>query len=247
MVRIGVRGFKPDFTITLLTVAAVLLFLILGNWQLRRAAEKQALLDLQARQLQLPPIRLQGRASLAQLGRYRRVVVTGTWDPDHQFLLDGRIHRGRAGYEVLTPLQLEGDGVILVNRGWVPASGDRRRLPVVTVVKRRVTVRGRVDRFPQAGMDLAGMRQPTAGWPAVVQVLEPRIAAERLERTVADYQIKMDADLPEGYLRDWRMAHVRPERHVGYALQWFSFAAIALGLWIWHGVKRAGKKVERER
>ena len=245
MVRSGVGVFKPGFTITLLTAAAVMVFLALGNWQLRRAAEKQALLDLQTRQLQLPPIRLQGGESLARLGRYRRVVVTGTWDPEHQFLLDGRIHQGRAGYEVLTPLQLDGDGVILVNRGWVPASGDRYRLPPVTVTKRRVTVRGRVDRFPQAGMDLPGMRQPTPGWPAVVQILEPRIAAARLGKTVADYQIKMDPDLPDGYRRDWRLEHVRPQRHIGYAIQWFSFAAIALGLWIWHGVKRARRQIER--
>ncbi len=247
MVRSGAWVFKPGFTITLLTAAAVTVFLALGNWQLRRAAEKQALLDLQTRQLQLPPIRLRGGESLAQLGRYRRVVVTGTWDPEHQFLLDGRIHQGRAGYEVLTPLQLDGDGVILINRGWVPASGERHRLPPVTVTKRRVTVRGRVDRFPQAGMDLPGMRQPTPGWPAVVQILEPEVAATRLGKPVADYQIKMDPELPDGYLRDWRLTHVRPQRHIGYAIQWFSFAAIALGLWIWHGVKRARRQIERQR
>ncbi len=238
MVRSGGWVFKPSFTITLLTAAAVVVFLFLGNWQLRRAAEKQALLDLQARQLELPPVRLQGGESLARLGRYRQVIVTGIWDPEHQFLLDDRVYGGRAGYEVLTPLQLEGGGVILVNRGWLPASGDRRHLPAVTVARRRVTVRGRVDRFPQAGMDLAGMRRPTDGWPAVVQILEPEVAAARLGRVVADYQLKMDPDLPDGYLRDWRLEHVRPQRHIGYAIQWFSFAAIALGLWIRHGVKR---------
>lgn len=238
--------FKPSLTITVLTLAAVAVFLALGNWQLRRAVEKRALLDLQAQQSHLPPIRLQGDETLAQLGRYRLVVVSGTWDPEHQFLLDGRIHQGRAGYEVLTPLVLDSGRVILVNRGWVPAPGDRRRLPSVAIERRRMSVRGRVDRFPQAGMDLAGMRQPTAGWPAVVQILEPEVAAARLGKEAADYQIKMDADLPGGYVRDWRLRHIRPQRHIGYALQWFSFAAIAMGLWFWHGLKRARRKIEQQ-
>ncbi len=238
--------FKPSIIMTLLTAAAVSLFLSLGNWQMRRAAEKQALLDLQAQQLQLPAVALQGGETQADLGRYRRVVVTGTWDPGHQFLLDGRTHRGRAGYEVLTPLALDNSRVVLVNRGWVPGFGDRRRLPSISIERRQVTVTGRVDRFPRAGMDLPGMRRPSPGWPAVVQVLEPEVAAARLERPVADFQIKMDPGLPDGYVREWNLAHIRPQRHIGYALQWFSFAAIALGLWIWHGLKRHRREIERQ-
>ncbi len=235
--------FKPSLLMTLLTLAAVILFLSLGNWQLRRAAEKQALLDLQTRQWRQPAVPLQGEETLARLGRYRHVQVAGRWDGRHPFLLDGRTHRGRAGYEVLTPLVL-GDGrVVLVNRGWVPAAADRRRLPEVFLPDREVTLQGHVDAFPRAGMDLPGMRRLSPGWPSVVQVLTPEAAAARLGRPVADFQIKLDPKAPDGFARAWRLTHIRPERSKGYALQWFSFAAIAVGLWLWHGLKRARRPV----
>ncbi|BCX82399.1 surfeit locus 1 family protein [Methylomarinovum caldicuralii] len=235
--------FKPSLLMTLLTLVAVVAFLNLGNWQLRRAAEKQALLDLQARRWQQPPLVLDGEETLAQLGRYRHVRVKGVWDGRHQFLLDGRTHQGRAGYEVLTPLLLPSGRIVLVNRGWVPAAADRRTLPDVSLGDHAVTVAGWVDAFPRAGMDLPGMRRLSPGWPSVVQVLEPEAAAARLGRPVADFQIKLDPEAEEGYVRAWELAHIRPERSRGYALQWFSFSAIAVGLWLWHGWKRARRRV----
>jgi len=243
MVKTPRPFFKAGWLLTGLTFAAVALFLALGAWQLRRAEEKQALLDLQQRQLQRPAIRLQGEETLAELGRYRKVIVTGIWDPDHQILLDSRTYRGKVGYEVLTPLETGGGKVILINRGWVPLGGTRERLPDITIERKKVTIRGRTDRFPRMGMQLQGMREPSPGWPSVVQELVPEVLAGRMKKHVLDFQIKMDEDLPDGYVRQWRLDYIKPERHIGYALQWFIFAAIALGLWLWFGFKRARENV----
>ncbi len=242
MVKTGRRYFKAGWLLTLLTLLAVSLFLVLGMWQLRRAKEKQALLDLQEQQLQLPAIVMQGEEKLGILGRFHKVIVTGLWDPRHQILLDNRTYRGKAGYEVLTPLEIGFGRVVLINRGWVPGQGNRSRLPDVTLARREVTVRGRTDHFPRMGMYLKGMRRPTAGWPAVVQELVPEVLEARLHRKVLDFQIKMDPDQADGYVREWRLDYIKPERHIGYALQWFTFALIALGLWIWSGLKRADKR-----
>ena len=239
MVKTNRPFFKAGLVVTLLTCASITLFLFLGSWQLRRADEKQALLDLQDRQLQLTPIVLQGHETLKSLGRYRRVIITGIWDPDHQILLDSRTYQGRVGYEVLTPLEIGGGKVVLVNRGWVPLQGNRERLPDVSIRRHTVTVRGRTDHFPRMGMHLQGMREPSPGWPTVVQELIPEVIAARMNKQVLDFQVKMDADLPDGYVRKWRLDYINPHRHVGYALQWFTFAAIATGLWIWFGIKRA--------
>lgn len=243
--------FKPKWTLTVLTVAAVLLFLLLAQWQVRRAEEKQALLRLNARQLQAPVLTLRGDERLVEDRlRYRSVIVTGVWDGDHQFLLDNRIWHGRVGYEVLTPLEIEGARqVVLVNRGWVATSGDRTHLPEVFLPRERVTVSGMVDRFPEPGMHLKGMEIPTDGWPAVVQQIDPGVISELLGRSILDFQIKMAPHAAGGYVREWQLDFIDPHRNLGYALQWAAFALISVGLWVWHGCKRArglqAKKVER--
>ena len=238
--------FKPQWLPTILTLLAVALFIQLGLWQLRRSAEKQALLDQREKLVQEAEIHLDGKQLSIESLRYRPVMVTGIWDPDHQFLLDNRMHQGKVGYEVLTPLEILGsDRVVMVNRGWVPASPDRRQLPPIKMERRPVTIHGIVDHFPRYGMTLKGMDIPSETWPAVVQQADPKIISQRLGKPVLPYQILMRPDQPEGFVRDWTLSHVKPEKHTAYALQWFSFAAIAFGLWGWHGWKRAGIQKNR--
>lgn len=243
--------FKPKWSLTISTLTAVLLFLFLAQWQVRRAEEKRALLELHSRQLQAPALVLRGDERLVEDRlRYRSVIVTGVWDGDHQLLLDNRIWHGRVGYEVLTPLEIEGARkLVLVNRGWVAASADRSQLPEVSLPRQQVKVRGMVDRFPDPGMVIKGMEIPTEGWPAVVEQVNPKVISGLLGREVMDFQIKMAPGLADGYTREWRLDHVDPRRNLSYALQWASFALIALWLWIWHGLKRAGEiranRVER--
>lgn len=242
--------FKPKWTMTVLVMAAVLVFVFLARWQWHRAGEKQALLDWHARQLAAPVLALRGDEDL-HVGelRYRRVVVTGIWDSDHQLLWDNRIWRGRAGYEVLTPLEIEGSRrLVLINRGWVAACGDRSRLPEVSLPRQRVTVRGIIDHFPQPAMLIPGMELPTRGWPAVVGWVDPQVVSQLLGQEVMNFQIKLAPDMPEGYVRQWQLDFINPHQNIGYAIQWASFALIALWLWIWHGWQRARKiRIDRER
>lgn len=242
--------FKPKWTLTISTAMAILMFLFLAKWQLHRAEEKEALLRLNVRRLQAPVVVLRGDEHLTEDRlRYRSVIVTGVWDGDHQFLLDNRTWHGRVGYEVLTPLEIDKSGrMVLVNRGWVAASGDRKRLPEISLPRKQATIRGMVDRFPEPGMYLKGMEIPTDGWPAVVQQLNAEVIGQRLGRPILDFQIKMAPEAADGYVREWQLDFIDPRRNFGYALQWASFALIVLGLWVWHGLKRArrlrAKKVE---
>ncbi|WP_022948069.1 SURF1 family protein [Methylohalobius crimeensis] len=236
------RGyFKPKWTLTALTVVAVGLFLLLARWQVHRAEEKQSLLDMNERRRQASAMVLSGDEQLTRNRlRYRKVIVSGVWDSAHQILLDNRTRGGRVGYEVLTPLKIEDSRqTVLVNRGWVPLRRDRSQLPDVSLANEPVTVRGMADHFSKPGMSLEGMETPTEGWPAVVQHINPEIIAERLGQPILDFQIKMAPELPDGYLREWRLDHIRPHTSWGYAVQWAAFALIVLGLWIRHGLKRA--------
>src|SRR5437879_9544516 len=70
-----------------------------------------------------------GARAVSDVPLFQRVSVTGRLEAARQFLLDNRSYRGRSGYEVLTPFTRAGAAVLLVDRGWVPFSGSRARLP----------------------------------------------------------------------------------------------------------------------
>jgi surfeit locus 1 family protein len=230
-------SFKPGWKASLGFLAILALFINLGIWQLHRAEEKQALLESREQRGRDAPVKLSGTGAGVEDLRYRRVEVSGEYDPDHQFLVDNQVHEGRPGYLVLTPLRLAGgDRAVLVNRGWVPLGAERTRKPEVGLQAREVHIGGAVEAFPRVGFKLQGAEIPGPGWPSVVQVPEPERLAERLGYPVLPYQVLLDPAAPEGYVRAWHEAPLDPGKNRGYALQWFLFAAVAAVLYIRHGL-----------
>jgi surfeit locus 1 family protein len=208
----------------LLVLAA--LFASLGTWQLRRADASRVTLAQFAggaagdALAALP-------SELDDTVRFRRVEAEGEYVVAPQFLLDNMLHDGAAGYHVLTALRVTGlRERVLVNRGWVPAGGDRRVLPDVGVDAGLTRVSGRLERLPRPGLRLGD--NDVAGGSAPAIVLQYPTAAElalRLGEPVLDYQLLLDAAAPDGYVRQWSAPGVAPERHLSYAGQWLSLAA----------------------
>lgn len=201
----------------------------LGVWQLNRAVEKRALFKLQEQRLQSAPMTLNVGVKLEVADqKYRSVFAKGHYDNAHQFLLDNQIHAGRAGYFVLTPFILaEANQAVLVNRGWIPASGNRQQLPDVTVDAAPTTVIGRINSFPSIGLKLVGADVPSAHWPAVVGVVDEVILAHALGYPLMPFQVELDKQAANGYLRDWQQTTLmRPEQHTAYAVQWFALALL---------------------
>ncbi len=238
-------SFKPGWGISVVFLLVATLFVNLGFWQLRRAEEKQGLMDLREARNQDDPVRLDGAVADLETLRYRRVAVAGQYDAAHQFLLDNRHHGQQPGYEVLTPLRIAGAGTaVLVNRGWVPLGADRNHLPdlgLAAPVDVRLT--GVVEHFPGVGFKLRGAEVPGPGWPSVVQVAEPERLAERLGYKLLPYQVLLDETAGEGYVRAWRENRQTPEKNQGYALQRFMFALVAALLYARHGLKAGARKL----
>lgn len=215
---------------TALTIAAVLLFVRLGQWQWHRAAEKSALLAQFSAGSQ-SVADLKGQTD--QIARYAQVRAQGRYDAEHQFLLDNISHNGRPGFEVLTPLQLNDGGTLLVNRGWVPLTGSRSALPDIQLEGRdEVTVTGRLDNLPVVGISL-GHVPPSidASWPKLTSFPTMSDLSAALGRPLHSRQLLLNPNERSGYVREWQVSGFGPGRHLSYAVQWWSFAALALFLY----------------
>ncbi len=221
------RRFAPTPGFSLLALAGLVLFVSLGRWQLDRAEEKGALLEAFARgeeRVQDLP------AGLAPVARYQRLRAQGRYDPARQFLLDNMTYDGRAGYRVLTPLELPDGRILVVDRGFVPGSGDRRRLPEIGVQDTPREVTGRADTLPRPGIELEA--PASSGWPRIVSFPRIEQLGADLGRPVFPQVLLLDPDRPDGYVREWAPATLGPQRHIGYAVQWFCFAAVVCILWV---------------
>jgi len=213
----------------LLALAACLACVRAGFWQWHKGADREGQWQRFAQgAAQVIPL---GSAALASVPLYQRVSLTGTLDGAHQFLLDNRSYQERAGYEVLTPLARPGGGVVLVDRGWVPFTGSRAHLPEVSLAAGpAVTLTGRVDTLPSAGLSL-GHAAPAGAWPKVTAFPSMDELAAALGSALEPRLLLLDPQAPDGYVRDWRPPGMSPLRHYSYAIQWWSFAALAVLAW----------------
>ena len=227
--------FTPRPLPTVLAVGAVVLFVVLGNWQLGRAEEKREL----AGQFGADGPALDWKRLPADAPRYQRVSLVGHYDPAHQFLLDNMSHESVAGVDVLTPFFLDDGTAVIVNRGWLPFGATRQDLPDVAVDGERRTVVGRIDELPRPGIWLKA--PPATGWPRLVQYPKMDELAAAVGRVLAPRQVLLDPGVPDGYLRAWTVPGTSVDRHIGYAVQWFAFAAAAAALWFFLSFRKTGE------
>ncbi|MBI4998066.1 MAG: SURF1 family protein [Rhodocyclales bacterium] len=204
----------------------------LGEWQMQRGAQKAALLAQWATQAALPPLRIgPEEVHLLREARAsgRRVLLGGRWDTRRQVLLDNQIFGGQAGYRVFTPLRLTGRSAVLVNRGWLTAGARRDVAPDVHPVAGEATVTGMVAPPPAPGF-LARQAVDVALGEGLLRVQQLDIAelSQRLALDLEPWTLQLAPAAPQ----------LAPERHRAYALQWFLFAALLVGLYVGLNLRR---------
>jgi surfeit locus 1 family protein len=236
----GAHGRRPGWVRalpTIATIAAVAVCIAAGNWQRGRMEAKQALRDrLDAAAARAPVTLPVAVADWAEL-RFRAVVATGVFDAARQILIDNRVHAGVVGYAVVTPLGLRDGRVVLVDRGFVAAGPTRAELPAVPPPPGEVTVQGRIELPAQDYFELG---RETATGP-VRQHLDPRRFAAATGIPVLPIVIEVTAPTggDQGLARERMRPDVGIDRHRIYMWQWYAFAALAFGLWLWFALRPA--------
>lgn len=226
---LGGRRFQPRWRWLVVALGGVVVFVSLGNWQLRRAEERRALAAAQHAALAAPATPLPAKPVTASAYVWRRIVARGTFLPASTIYLDNRIWHGRVGYVVVTPLRLAGSKLqIAVLRGWVAGTGSRTELPPVRTPAGEQTLDGlALPGIPQR-FELKGAAPEGRVWQNLT--LERYHAATGL--TLQPLLLEQRSDNGDGLSRDWPPHGAGAEKNENYALQWFSFAVLSVVLWL---------------
>ena len=234
------RRARPPLWAILLTIALTTLFGTLGSWQLNRAHQKEALQASFDGAADLPALGIRVDTPAPEDERStRRGSARGAFDPARQILLDNQPRDHVPGYRVWTPLRLPEGAWLIVDRGWVAADPDRSRLPVIEVSAEPREVSGFWRPLPRPGLRLASDPCSETRFPRVASYPTREQLACVLGAPVADGVLLLDAQAPDGYVREWTQPNpVPPARHYAYAAQWYAFAATLLFLFFKFGFKR---------
>jgi surfeit locus 1 family protein len=206
-------------------------FLSLGVWQLHRADEKRHLQAEYDARGHGPVVRVEPRVQAGDDLRFYRVEAAGRYEPERQFLLDNRVHHGRAGYHVITPLRIGDSEVrVLVNRGWIALGESRDKLPRIDTPREAVTITGVATVPSEKGYRPYAAPPAGAAWEPVWPYLDMKRYAQAVPFPVQPVVILLDPENPTGFTREWSRLDAGIAVHQGYAFQWFALAVALVGL-----------------
>ncbi|MCQ8848623.1 SURF1 family protein [Alteromonas stellipolaris] len=222
-----------------ITSLSVMAMCGLGFWQLDRMAQKQQRIASITEK--------QGKESLSLIDALsmkapedRTVSFEGTPNGDKVLLLDNQIHEQRVGYDVLAPVQTNA-GWVLVNYGWLPAPDLSRSLPAVTISHHSQQFEGVVSQ-PSHNPLVNETLTSASRFPARIQQISISTASELLSLNLLPYVVVLTAknDL---FVRRYNRVVMPPEKHLGYAIQWFGLA-IAAALIGGFAIMKKGRQYE---
>jgi len=218
-------------------VAAVCM--ALGFWQVERAQLRRDLQHTIEQGRARPAITLAADTPMQDLQAWRAAQARGVWRNDLTVLIQNRNQNGRPGYWVATPFMLEGGAVaVLVLRGWLPRRFDGLP-PEVPVPQSGHIIHGqllgRVPRMYELPSLWGKTRNPQPVFRAVAAPVVTNLTVEDAARGMGLNLLPVvlqqlpDADMAQdGLIRQWEGPSLDADKNVGYAIQWFSFSAIAL-------------------
>jgi len=221
---------------TILVLAAMAVMARLGVWQLDRLEQRRAFNARVLAQTSQPTLVLSSETLDADLTtmEYRTVVVEGVYDHSDEVALRNQAWGNEIGVHLLTPLLIDGtDRAVLIDRGWVPVEdfsntdwsdyaepGLVRVTGMIRASSSRPDWGSRTDPTPAPG------EGPLKLWFfANVERIAEQVSAPLLPvyvqqgpnprgvETTLPYRALPELEITEG-------------PHMGYALQWFTFATI---------------------
>lgn len=220
----------------IVAVALAAIFVRLGLWQLDRRAERRAFNAHIATGLRAAPAPFADVVRAGSSARYRRVTLTGTPDYAHERVLGARTNGGSPGVHLLTPVRVAGsDTAVLVNRGWVYSADGANVDATRWRESATMTFIGWAETFATdaAPGTAPAMLPAAAGGPPILRRLDRDAASAGLPYPLAPMLLVATSASPLPADSAGLPVRLAPPAlaegpHLGYAIQWFAFAAIAV-------------------
>ena len=213
MLKIGYMMMRYFFFI--LVFAALL---ALGAWQLQRAAEKEAWLSRPT----------------------ETILLSGHWLSHQQILWENQFFNRQLGYEVLTPFETSDHRMILVDRGWLPMqASSRQTLPTIPpLTENTVEIEGQFFEPALNPWISSAIETDSIDFPLRVQQLNMTEFSQRLGFALEPMVLHLTPSHTAALAKTMPKPAVSPQKHRGYAVQWFSLAAMLLFLSGYYTFKR---------
>ena len=227
--------FTPSWFMIILTLVFVLLFTRLGFWQIQRAQQKEEMLAAQASLAQQKTIMWHEGQPLPV--QYQHLILQGYY-LSTVFLLDNQHQQHQFGYNVLSPLLLGDGSVVMIDRGWMLGDSTRRSFPHVDTPKHLVKVQGSAY-FPSSKQWVLGPSWEEQGKNlTIIELLDAKMLSQLLQKKVYPFIIRLDKEDGHGFVREWAIVSMPPQRHLAYALQWFAMALVIAIIFIALNLKK---------
>ena len=217
----------------------------LGFWQLERAQEKQyriAQLE-KGNQSVITELKSISQESVEQ---FQSVELDLELNNNIVLFLDNKINEKRPGYHILNVVHDEKTGKnILVNRGWIFSGNDRQRLPNVDWPQARWKVSARIYPIVDESISTARALVEKYGKNYRLPVLDLAIKKqieESLELKLENYLLRVNQDSEAALVTNWVWTNMTPEKHLGYAFQWFALSLALLILCVIASTKKIKRK-----
>jgi surfeit locus 1 family protein len=220
------QAYRLKFKLGFLVFCAVIIGLccFLGKWQLHRYHYKQHLLAQYEKNKILPALPFAQWNAENTVQQFQRVAVSGDYVNELTVLLQNRPYKERQGVEVITPLKIAGQkALLLVDRGWI-AQDETQRLPAIGPVTSAQQISGEVKLLNEYQFILGKNILDSDAKPIVMQKIDVDELSRVTHQEFYPFILRLSADAPDGFVRDWVISTVQPERHLGYAVQWFAMA-----------------------
>ncbi len=238
MSQVSGRRFIFNWKVSLFALICLVTFINLGLWQLSREDEKRGFLAQQAERINQPAI---AANDLKQEGELYGlpVVLTGRFDEQAVFLLDNRVLNGKVGFEVQHVFHDISDRSFLVNRGFVQMGRTRQDpVDIPVVAEQQVSIKGYIYQRDNSNVAMQNGNIAESPFPVIVQHTDIVQFGKRTETMLYPHVIRLLEGEVGALPRYWPDTTMLPEKHRGYAIQWFTMAFAVTLAWLFFSFRK---------
>ena len=210
------------------------ILIYLGSWQVMRGLEKKDIVSQHYENKSLSVISEKEMANLNSENLiYRTVNLEGEYQSE-SYILDNRLYRQEAGYEIFTAFETSEKNLFLINRGWVSKEDYEKG---TEEAEGKVTIQGVLSPFKRFGLNLVDQIY-LDGWPKLVQQVDYETTKNDIGNSINESVIQLSAASAGAFEPIWKPVDLKPSRHFGYALQWFGLALVLICSYFYYGYKK---------